>query len=232
MTHLEKLQAALPQLEGKIKSITGGNFKLSASEHTDRMGVQFLKITSEDVAAQLCGVAAPIFKKINLETWGGGYYAEFEIVHFQPKIQYQHWGGGSNGTDYIWSKLFFDIASGEWDFDGSCLIYGKGEDVKKTMKTDLSVELKHYIETKSKELKFADFIIFYDLEDCEKIKLLLTGLTLAQVKNFEGLVNQWCIDKSDAQKTFRELHEWGFSYGYETRFVEDELEFRIRVFDC
>jgi hypothetical protein len=84
-----------------------------------------------------------------------------------------------------------------------------------------SDDLKRYIEEKikSKEyknVKFADYKMI--LEDCKTIRLLLTELTLSDVKTFEGLVNQFCLDV------------FGFANCYKTKFIDDELEFRIKKY--
>jgi hypothetical protein len=125
MTRLEKLQKALPQLEVEMKKITNANFKLLAYENINRDGSVRLCIYSEDVAEQLLGLAAPVFKRINFTTWGGLLLEDERVVCFSPKVEYEHWSGGSNGTDYIWATLCFDMESGKWDFENSRLIYKK-----------------------------------------------------------------------------------------------------------
>jgi hypothetical protein len=80
---------------------------------------------SDNLADQLSGLAVPIFKEIHFETWGGENSDSNGKIWFYPKIAYEHFGGGTNGTDYIWSCLLFNKETEAWDFENSKLIYNK-----------------------------------------------------------------------------------------------------------
>ena len=117
----EKLEKALPELAAKIESITGCRMELNYNRR--KQGEEFCyTIFSEDLSNQLCGITKPIFKRINFTTWGGTNSGQQSHIWFAPKVEYTHWGGGSNGTDYIWNSLYFNIEKGEWDWENSCLI--------------------------------------------------------------------------------------------------------------
>jgi len=120
-TVIEKLKSSLPQLEQEIKRIAGVEIKLSAELVSYSFG-DFLEITSGDLSSQLCGISAPMFEKINFSTWGG-IPCDDGMINFRPKVEYVHYSGGSNGTDYIWSGLAFNANTGQWDFENSRLIY-------------------------------------------------------------------------------------------------------------
>jgi hypothetical protein len=115
METIEKLKNALPRLEAKIKEITGINIELYANVSKNRDDEDVYQIYSDDLSDKLCGLSAPIFKTIIFQTWGGIINKENAIVFF-PQVQYTHYSGGSNGTDYIWNMIKFDITKSEWSF--------------------------------------------------------------------------------------------------------------------
>jgi len=120
----KKLEAALPALSDKIKGFTGTQVELYLEERTDRE--EYYRINSKDLSEELKGFAQAIFEKINFTTWGGKIVKNGvgeDIIWFAPKMSYTHFSGGSNGTDFIWSTLCFNVSKGEWDFDNSRLIF-------------------------------------------------------------------------------------------------------------
>jgi hypothetical protein len=124
--NLEKIKQSLPELEAEIKKIAGAEIKLNARIETSIDGDRMIVLFSDDLKNQITsGIAAPIFKSIYIKTWGGTIRNNAKAISFSPKIQYEHYSGGTNGTDYIWSSLRFDLSSGKWMFDESRLIYTK-----------------------------------------------------------------------------------------------------------
>ena len=61
------------------------------------------------------------FSDINIYFWGGRKSNNENKVDFIPKVSYQHPGGGSNGTDFIWNRLMFDLDTNTWN-EGRLLI--------------------------------------------------------------------------------------------------------------
>ena len=119
MGTLDKLSGALSSLENKIESITGTRVALKVDEkYSNYTGENFFEINSNDFSSQLCGLTKPIFKEIRIST-NGGYKVkgDEDYIWFRVAVIYTHFGGGSNGTDYIWSCLYFNTKNGEWDFD-------------------------------------------------------------------------------------------------------------------
>ena len=116
-TVIEKLKSSLPQLEKEIKRVAGVEIKLDVEKRSDSGG-DYFRITSGDLSKQLCGLTSPMFEKINFTTWGGKL-KEDGIMDFYPKMEYTHYTGGSNGTDYIWRFLIFNANTGHWDFKNS-----------------------------------------------------------------------------------------------------------------
>ena len=137
---IDKLKAALPALEAKIESLTGHKVTLQVESYTDHYSErECYNFFSDDFSANLCGLAKPIFERINIKTRGSKFNSETGLIGFSPIVEYVHHGGGRNGTEYIWSWLFFDVAKGEWDFERSRQIFNKAETHKKENQT---VEIK------------------------------------------------------------------------------------------
>ena len=84
-------------------------------------------------------MAKPIFERINITTRGSRVNSETSTIGFSPIVEYVHYGGGRNGTEYIWSSLYFNLTKGEWDFERSRQIFNKAETHKKENQT---VEIK------------------------------------------------------------------------------------------
>ena len=124
-TIIETLQAALPALEAKIESLTGHKVKLHAKTIKDWSGEEYYNFFSDDFSAELGGLAKPIFESIHISTSGGKFTEDADVMWFSPNVKYTHYSGGSNGTNYIWSCLYFNIAKGEWDFEHSRQIFSR-----------------------------------------------------------------------------------------------------------
>ena len=125
---VKRLDAALPILAAKIESITGATVTLQGKVKKDYNDNYCYTFESNELVSQLCGLTKPIFESIKISTGGGTlfennvdtYYQSF--VSFRPKVDYQHYGGGRNSTDYIWYILHFDLEKNEWDFERSKLL--------------------------------------------------------------------------------------------------------------
>jgi hypothetical protein len=123
--NLEKIKKALPELEAKIKEITGAEIKLHARVEMTRGDDEIIIIFSDDLKPQLVtGVAAPVFSEIHIGT-RGGTLRENGTICFAPKIEYYHYTGGIHYADYIWQSLHFSIIEEKWLFEKSHLIYEK-----------------------------------------------------------------------------------------------------------
>ena len=126
---VERLDAALPILAAKIESVTGVKVSLRGEiKRSSGYGDYYYTFESNELVSQLCGLAKPIFESIKISTWGGTLFEDNvdtynqSFVCFRPKVDYQHYGGGRNSTDYIWSSLHFDLEKNEWDFERSKLL--------------------------------------------------------------------------------------------------------------
>jgi hypothetical protein len=39
---------------------------------------------------------------------------EENMIWINPKLEYEHPNGGSNGTDFLWNSLYFDFKNEKW----------------------------------------------------------------------------------------------------------------------
>ena len=102
---LEVVEKALPLLEKEFKKVGKFDVKLSASINRGT-----IQITSDDLASTFKGTAAAsMFTKFKFASWGGNETNDGHIW-FNPKFQYEHPSGGSNGTDALWDRLGLDQA--------------------------------------------------------------------------------------------------------------------------
>ncbi|WP_296864556.1 hypothetical protein [uncultured Methanobrevibacter sp.] len=58
-----------------------------------------------------------IFKEMTIDFWGGNYNENENCFWFNPKIMYKHYGGGSNGTQFLWNNIWFLLDTKTWKFD-------------------------------------------------------------------------------------------------------------------
>lgn len=110
--HLDAVIAALPQLEALILKYTKAKIKLKAILEDGRRET-YIRIFSDDLADQLSPLGKIIFSKINVYFWGGTITQDGNIW-FNPKISYEHPSHGTNGTDFVWDALWFDVEKGSW----------------------------------------------------------------------------------------------------------------------
>ncbi len=117
---VEQIQAALPALEKLIQKRCGMKVKLNAELNTSRRedasitSGSLMKDYGDNPVVKVC------FSDINIYFWVGKSDNENE-VYFIPKVSYQHPGGGSNSTSFIWNKLMFDLDTNTWN-EGRLLI--------------------------------------------------------------------------------------------------------------
>jgi len=116
MQMLANVESALPELERLIKNQIGADVKLGA--HLKRGG---LEIYSNDLTKLLGNtLVKTIFKSIKVRFWGGQVARDGQSIWFNPKLEYVHPSGGSNGTDFIWQSIWYVLEdhgkykAGEW----------------------------------------------------------------------------------------------------------------------
>ena len=116
--YLDEVKKALPQLEDLIKKKLGFAPKLTA----DKKGNDRIFIQSSELIGELGKtLVKTLFTKIELGFWGGNVTSDGKSIWFNPKIWYEHPGGGSNGADFVWDSLWWDLASKKW-VEGRSLI--------------------------------------------------------------------------------------------------------------
>jgi len=114
------VKSALPALEKMIKTEIGAPIKLNAELKTGRQGA-YIEISSGELLGMLGNtLAKTLFSSINVRFWGGTVVRDGNSIWFNPKIQYTHPSGGSNGTDFVWDGLWYILKdhdkykAGEW----------------------------------------------------------------------------------------------------------------------
>lgn len=115
---LDQVRDKLPELEDLIRTALGcsRNEKIGLHVELDRKGR--IDLTSDDLLHMLGSTLVhTIFKEINLDSWGGNYIPKENKIWFNPQLHYQHPGGGTNGIDFIWSSLYFNLETQEWEPD-------------------------------------------------------------------------------------------------------------------
>jgi hypothetical protein len=110
--HLDMVISALPQLEALIEKYGKFKVKLKAELQKNRSG-ETISIFSDDITDLLSPLGKTIFSKFAIGFWGGSVTKDGNIW-FNPKVWYEHPMGGSNGTDFIWDALWFDVEKGTW----------------------------------------------------------------------------------------------------------------------
>jgi hypothetical protein len=116
--YLDEVKKALPQLEDLIKKKLGFAPKLTA----DKKGADRIFIQSSDLMNELGKtLVKTLFTKIEIGFWGGNVTSDGKSIWFNPKIWYEHPSGGSNGADFVWDSLWWDLASKKW-IEGRSLI--------------------------------------------------------------------------------------------------------------
>ena len=109
---LLQVQQALPDLEKLIQKNSGVKVKLMAEMEREKINIH-----SDNLIGQLSPLGRTVFKEINIYFWGGDYVEKTDQIWFNPKTSYTHPGGGSNGSDFIWQSLWFNLDKNVW-FEG------------------------------------------------------------------------------------------------------------------
>lgn len=107
--HLEQVKNALPELEKLILKHSKVKTKLNAD--SGRNGS--IKITSDDLSNQLSHLGKTVFTIIKVDFWGGLLTKE-GTIWFNPKLEYEHPSGGSNGVDFIWDAISYNPETSKW----------------------------------------------------------------------------------------------------------------------
>lgn len=109
--YLDEVRKSLPQLEDLIKKKLGFAPKLAVAQK----GNVKLEITSNDLTSELGKtLVKTLFTKIEIGFWGGNVTGDGKTIWFNPKVWYEHPSGGSNGCDFVWESLWWDLASKKW----------------------------------------------------------------------------------------------------------------------
>jgi hypothetical protein len=111
---LEMVINHIPELETLIETELGFKPKLYASIENNGRNI---KIFSGDLMSELGNtLVKSLFTTIKIDFWGGTKYNHDNVdyIGFSPKLQYQHPSGGSNGTDFIWWSVKFNLNTKQW----------------------------------------------------------------------------------------------------------------------
>lgn len=105
----------IPALVRLIQKELGFSPKIVIELQKGRNG-ESLKISSSDNLVKELGntLVKAIFTEIKIDFWGGTKLTSENKIWFNPKISYTHPGGGSNGTDFLWDSLWFDLDTNKW----------------------------------------------------------------------------------------------------------------------
>jgi hypothetical protein len=120
---LKQVINALPQLQSEIRKIAGIELKLTASLNKNEFDNYRIYIKSDDFSKQLKGFASTFFKAVYFDTQGGFIVEKAILIKFFPQVNYKHFGGGSNGIDYIYTMIWFNIETGKFIFEDEMRIY-------------------------------------------------------------------------------------------------------------
>lgn len=112
MKKLEIVKANIQGLELAVSSRLGIEVKLNVSE--DRKGN--ITIESENLAKHT-GICQVLYSEFVFSTWGGSLITGLTPkIWFNPKFVFEYKEGGSNGTDALWTGLYFNLETKEWEF--------------------------------------------------------------------------------------------------------------------
>lgn len=121
----EQIEEALPALEEAIIERLGNDsfvknfdFGLTVEERKDRSGNPAFVISSNNLVELTGPIGKIIYKEFIFETWGGTKVNDpnENKIWFNPKFSFEYINGGSNGTDALWSSIWYDIDEYEWIF--------------------------------------------------------------------------------------------------------------------
>lgn len=106
---LEQVKSALPELEKLILKESKVKVKLKANISRKWN----IEIASDDLHSTLSPLGKTVFSNIRVRFWGGQLTKE-GTVWFSPKLEYEHPSGGSNGTDFVWDSLWYNLETYKW----------------------------------------------------------------------------------------------------------------------
>lgn len=106
---LTDVQEALPALEKLIQRHSGAKVKIMAKINREKINIH-----SDNLIGQISPLGRTVFSAINVYFWGGDYIEKTNQIWFNPKLSYEHPSGGSNGSDFIWQSLWFDLNKKVW----------------------------------------------------------------------------------------------------------------------
>lgn len=121
----EQIEEALPALEEAIIKRLGNDsyvrnfdFGLKVDESTDRNGKPRFEISSNNLLDLTGPIGKITYKEYIFVTWGGTTVNDpsENKIWFNPKFSFKYKDGGSNGTDALWSAIWYDIDEYEWIF--------------------------------------------------------------------------------------------------------------------
>jgi len=107
----EQVKSALPTLSDIIYKRLGFYVELKVLHNENN-----IKLFSEKNLIEYLGdsLVRTMFSKVEINFWGGTLLYNENKIWFNPKLSYDHPRGGSNGTDFLWNSLYFNIDTNEW----------------------------------------------------------------------------------------------------------------------
>jgi len=105
----------LPALEKLIKQRLGVSFNLKAEIRKGNRSTTMRIYTDDLSVIKSLGstTVKTLFEEIQISMYGELSNKENK-VWFNPQLKYEHPRGGSNGTEFIWVTLFFDLDKNQW----------------------------------------------------------------------------------------------------------------------
>jgi hypothetical protein len=109
---LELLESKLPALEKLVKMQfrVDVTFTVKMKEYKN---TPTFEISSRDFSGR-SPMLELMFKEIQFYFWGGEYHEDKEDIYFNPKVFWKSHSNGSNGTDVLWDRIFFDLTTDSW----------------------------------------------------------------------------------------------------------------------
>lgn len=111
MKNLEIVKENIQGLELAVSSRLGIEVKLNVSEDSKCN----ITIKSENLA-KYTGICQSLYSEFVFTTWGGTLIAGSPKIWFNPKFFFEYKDGGSNGADALWTGLYFNLETKEWEF--------------------------------------------------------------------------------------------------------------------
>lgn len=113
---LELVKSCLPALSDIIQKRLGFYAELKVNKSEYNIKSYNIKLYSEDNLIEFLGnsLVKTMFSKVQINFWGGTLSEGENKIWFNPKLSYEHPRGGTNGTDFLWNSLWFDLETYEW----------------------------------------------------------------------------------------------------------------------